>query len=423
MKSMETSFEGRSPAKRRSRPALLLAVAAVAALVPAVFAVSGGEGKVRRAAVPVGAVYTETNDPGGNKLVVYDRFPVGLLSRRQALSTGGKGSTQSVGCGPGCPILDSQNAVVVSETGKLVFAVNAGSDTVTSFRKTTSGLKRVNQASSGGDMPESLAIGDDVLYVLNVNTNNSNGTTGSISALRIASSGHLTPIAGSSQPLHHFAPPDATARGIGIDPTGRFVVATELAANAGAGSINTFAVKPSGKIGKAVPSQTSDGFPFGFDFDPRGHLVVANLHSPTAGNGSVSSYRPDGSSGRYKPIATKSSQGVLPCWVVVTDDGRFAYVVNTGAGQPAPIAGFGLSRSGGLTFKGLTASRQGEFARTDAALSRGSRYLYVLSPSVGHGPPSHIDEYKVTANGRLLFLAKTPPGDNLGVGTTGLAAR
>ena len=41
--------------------------------------------------------------------------------------------------------------------GKFVFAVNAGSDTVTSFRETASGLKLVNQVSSGGDLPESLA--------------------------------------------------------------------------------------------------------------------------------------------------------------------------------------------------------------------------------------------------------------------------
>ena len=89
--------------------------------------VTAGAGASTAAKV-VGAVYTQTNAPAGNSVVVFNRLANGKLKKREAVSTGGKGSTQSVGCGPGCPILDSQTAVVVSKNGKLVFAVNAGSD-------------------------------------------------------------------------------------------------------------------------------------------------------------------------------------------------------------------------------------------------------------------------------------------------------
>src|SRR5205814_9252694 len=90
---------------------------------------------------PVGAVYTQTNNPSGNAVVAFNRYANGTLKRRQAVSTDGNGSTQAVGCGPGCPIVDSQNEVVVSQDGQLVFAVNAGSNTVSSFRETATGLK------------------------------------------------------------------------------------------------------------------------------------------------------------------------------------------------------------------------------------------------------------------------------------------
>jgi 6-phosphogluconolactonase len=377
----------------------------------------------------VGAVYTQTNSPSGNSVVVFSRFADGKLKKRQSVGTGGKGSTQSVGCGPGCPILDSQTAVVVSKNGKFVFAVNAGSDTVTSFRKTASGLKRVSQVSSGGNMPESLALHANLLYVLNVATTNPNATTGNIYGLRIASNGKLSPV-GSSRTLANLAPPDRSAdpRAMDFKPNGKVIVVTELAAGFAStgppGRIDTFVVGSNGKAGPAVAHPASDALPFGFAFDNRGHLVVSQIRSP-AGNvdGSVSSYKVTDSGG-VTPISTKPSGGILPCWVVVSKDSRYAYVVNTGAGHPAPVTRFRIGSGGALTaLSKPAASRKGEFVRTDAALSRDSNFLYVLAPKLGPGNASHIDEYRRTANGGLKFIGSTQPGANLGIGATGLAAR
>lgn len=421
--------QGRSRINGRSR---LLAIAVIAALVPAAFLVSSGQGKVaERAGSPVvGKVYTETNDPAGNKVVVFNRKANGRLAKRQSVATGGKGSTQSVGCGPGCPILDSNYAVV--NRGRLVFAINAGSDSVTSFRQTRRGLRRVNKVASGGDMPEALALHGNLLYVLNVNTANGNGTTGNIYGFLVATTGRLTPIAGSSQPLANFSPREgtpggaATPRSINFDPTGSVIVVTELAANMGAGAIDTFVVDSSGKAAKVKAYPSSDGFPFGSAFDSKGHLVVTNLHVPDqTANGSVSTYRVN-RAGKVTAIDTKSSNGILPCWVAISGDDRFAFAVNTGAGPPATVARFELANSGNLTFKGLTPERANEFARTDIALSRDSRYAYVLSPQVAPptgAPASHIDEYRVTNTGGLVFIGKTAAGANLGVGVTGLAAK
>ena len=376
----------------------------------------------------VGAVYTQTNSPSGNSVVVFNRFANGKLKKRQSVPTGGKGSTQSVGCGPGCPILDSQTAVVVSKNGKFVAAINAGSDTVTSFRKTPSGLKRVSQVSSGGKMPESLALHGNLLYVLNVATDNGT-TTGNIYGMRISSSGKLSPL-GSSRPLANLAPPDRSAdpRAMDFKPNGRVIVVTELAAGfqetGPPGRIDTFVIGSNGKAGPAVAHPSSDALPFGFAFDNRSHLVVSQVRSP-AGNvdGSVSTYKVTDSGG-VTPIDTKPSSGILPCWVAVSSDGRYAYLVNTGAGHPAPVTRFRVGSTGALTpLSPPAASRSGEFARTDAALSRGSTFLYVLAPKVGPGNASHIDEYRRTANGGLKFIGSTQPGANIGIGATGLAAR
>jgi 6-phosphogluconolactonase len=191
------------------------------------------------------------------------------------------------------------------------------------------------------------------------------------------------------------------------------------------GRIDTFVVGSNGKAGPAVSHQSADGFPFGFTFDKRGHLIVTNIRNPMDPNtiGSVSTYTVS-DAGTVTPIATKSSGGVLPCWVVVTSNGRYVYVVNTGAGKPAPVTFFGLSSAGALTpLSPPAASRTGEFARTDAALSADSKFLYVLSPKVGPGAPSHIDQYRLAANGSMKLIGSTPAGANLGIGATGLAAR
>jgi 6-phosphogluconolactonase len=382
---------------------------------------------------PVGAVYTESNNPAGNAVTVFDRYADGTLALRQTVSTGGNGSTQGVGCGPGCPILDSQNEVVVSDDGKNVIAVNAGSDTVSSFRETEHhGLRLVGQVSSGGDMPESLALHDHTLYVLNVATENLNGTTGNVYGLRVSDHGHLSPL-GSSQPLAHAAPPDHSAdpRALGFDHDGKVLVATEIAAGFNdptygpPGAIDTFVIGHQDKAGPAVSHHTSDALPFGFAIDDHDQLVLSQIHKgdPPFTNGTVSTYQLSNSGG-VTPIDTKPSGGILPCWVIVTGDNKVAYVVNTGAGNPAPVNGFGIGNHGALTPLSPAAdSTAGEFARTDEALSKDSKYLYVLAPQVGPGAPSHIDEYSVNKNGSLTLIGATPAGANLGIGASGVAAR
>lgn len=406
---------------------LLVCVAAGVSLLCLWVLTAPGAGASTESRRAVGAVYTQTNDPVANSVVVFNRFANGTLRKRQTVRTGGRGSTQSVGCGPGCPILDSQTAVVVSNNGRFVFAVNAGSDTVTSFRETGRRLRRINQVSSGGDMPESLALHGNVLYVLNVATQNSNGTTGNIYGLRVSPRGRLSAL-GSSQPLASAAPPDHSAdpRAIAFKPNGKVLVVTEFAGgfeSGPPGRIDTFVVGSNGMAGPAVSHPSSDILPFGFAFDRHSHIVVSNIHDPV-GTGTVSTYTVT-NSGNLTPIETEASGGFLPCWIAVSNDNRFAYVVNTGAGPPSRVTHFGLSGNGNLTPLSPAAEHTGDFLQTDAALSRNSSFLYVLAPTGPNpaAPASHIDAWRRNSDGSLTFIGSTRANANLGAGASGLAAR
>jgi 6-phosphogluconolactonase (cycloisomerase 2 family) len=379
--------------------AVILAVAAAGAIAPVASA--------KRA----GAVYTETNGTSANAVVVFDRKANGKLTQRQIVKTGGKGGAQAQpGCTPpgGCPILDADSEVNVSPNGRLVFAVNAGSNSVTSFRETSTGLKRVDRKPSGGTFPTSVTSAGNLLYVLNQNS-------GSISGFHFSSDGHLHAIAGSSQALSANPPVGFGARQIGFDRTGRLLVVSVL----GASVIDTFVLNPSDQPLPATAFPSTTPLPFGFAFDIRNRLVMSQLTNPMA-TGDTAVYDVS-SAGSHAPNNTQPSQGAAPCWVAITKNGRYVFVVNTGGGAPATITRYALENNGTLTFLGLTPPNGNEFARTDEVLSRDSKYLYVLVPSVAKGNTSHIDEYRVGSNGDLTLIGATP--QTLAVGVSGLDGR
>jgi 6-phosphogluconolactonase len=313
----------------------------------------------------------------------------------------------------------------MTSNGKLVFAVNGGSDTVTSFRVTGRGLKRVDTESTGGDLPNSLVARNGLLYVLNT-------TSGNIYGLRYTSTGKLTQIPNSTKPIagqgQNTIFPSGGARQIGFDNTGSWIVITELATVGPAGPppglITSFKVNPDGTPGfpQSVKSQTP--LPFGFAFNQNNVMVLSEVNDPNGTtDGSVSSYGYDAGSGTPAAIPPPlTSGGALPCWVSLTKDGVHAFVINTGAGRPAGAAKYSVGPTGSLTANGVTEAPAGTFLWTDPAQSADSKYLYVLAPT---GPmntkKSHVDAYKVSAAGNLKFIGSTKK--NMPAGVSGLDGR
>src|SRR5438445_12899020 len=77
-------------------------------------------------------VFVQTNEPTGNRIVVYDRGDDGRLTPAGTYATGGNGSAAL----PGTETdhLASQASLVYDAAHRLLIAVNAGSDTVSAFR-------------------------------------------------------------------------------------------------------------------------------------------------------------------------------------------------------------------------------------------------------------------------------------------------
>jgi 6-phosphogluconolactonase (cycloisomerase 2 family) len=383
-------------------------------------------GSSKRPKPPAGTIVTQTNDPDGNRLVVFDRASNGKLTQRQSIATGGAGSTQDVGCGPGCPILDSVGAVEMIAGGRLVFVVNAGSDTITSFIRSRSGkYRRVESVRSGGDLPISLTTRLGLLYVLNT-------TSGNIMGFRFGPNGQMTAIPNSSKPIagqgQNQIFPSGGARQISFDRRGSHLVVSELATMPAGGGppgvISSFRLnRAAGTTGDAVSTPSRTPLPFGFAFTPENHLIMSEVNDPMgATDGSTSSYTYDTATGVPAPVATLTSGGALPCWVNLTRDGETAYVINTGAGRPAGVAKYTVGRDATLSSRGVTEAPRGTFLWTDPTLTRDGKYLYVLSPT---GPmnrrTSRIDGYRIAPSGNIRYIGSSRA--NMPAGVSGLDGR
>jgi 6-phosphogluconolactonase (cycloisomerase 2 family) len=343
-----------------------------------------------------GAVYTLSNAVAGNSVVVFSRRSDGVLSQRGAVLTGGKGTGAGLG---------SQGAVALSLDGRWVYAVDAGSNTVSVLHVTLSGLEPYQTIDSQGQMPISLTVHHNLLYVLNA------GGAGNIAGFSISPKGKLTPLAGSSRGLGGSATGPAQ---VSFAPDGDTLVVTEKAAN----MIVTYDVGGDGRPSQPHTHASSGNTPFGFDFAGRDTLVVSEANGNPAGGSAVSSYEVDDGQFRVITPSAPDHQNAA-CWVVATDSGRFAYTANAASDS---ISGYRVDARGRISLldaNGVTAFVGAGAHPTDMALSLGSIFLYVLdAPVAGSG---RVSGYAVNpANGSLRPLGTFGSMD---LSVVGLAAR
>ncbi len=398
---------------RSMRAAGLLLIAAVSVAMPATAAAKKPAKKV------AGFFYTETNG-NPNKLVVFARYSDGTLKQQGTVATGGQGGHQGqpinvmapppvcTGNGAGCPSLDSQDAIASTPNGKLLFAVNAGSNTVSSFRVTRHGAQLVNQVSSGGQFPNSLTVHGNLLYVLNSNSLN-------IQGLSFTSSGVLTPISGASRPLNPNGTIPGAPHDISFDNTGKWIVVAKLTnpmTLSPVNAIDTFPVNANGTVGPAVSSNSAVPVAFSIGFDSGNNVLITTLGNPFAFMaGSLESYS-IGPTGSLTHIASVSTVGYAPCWDV--ESGKYGYIVNADIlGPAAPsVSTFRLFGNGHFTYLGHTPRLGAEPLETDEILSRDGKYLYVLSPiddrAFAGVNISHVDVFKIGSNHKPSLIQQTP---------------
>lgn len=332
------------------------------------------------------AVFTSSNAAAGNAVLAFNRAPDGSLTAAGSLSTGGTGTGAGLG---------SQGAIALTEDGNRLFVVNVGSNDISVLDVRENGLSLLDREPSGGVMPISLTVHGDVLYVLNAGTPN-------ISGFRIKENGRLSPIAGSTQALSAGAAGPAE---VAFSPNGEWLAVTEK----GSSKIDTYKVNDKGVAGAAVTTVSNGSTPFGFAFDPRGRLIV----SEAAAN-AVSSYAVANDGGLH--VVTGSlvdGTQQAPCWIAVTENGRYAYATNAHSGT---ITGFKIGHDGSLTLlnsNAITATPGG--APLDMAFSDGDKLLYVFNNSA-----RQFNVFRAHDDGSLTSLG------NMGsfpAGSAGIAAR
>ena len=364
---------------RRSRVLLVPALALVLAGVSATQAMASSS-------APVGALFSQTNDPNGNVVQKFDRHSDGRLEAVGTFATGGVGLSSLGG---------RQGAVELSDDEEFVYAVNAGSNTVTTFRVTRQGLDLVGQVPSGGTAPASVDEQDGRVYVLN------SGDVANVTAFTAGPDGTLTPIPGGTRRL----PGAQGAAQVSVTPEGGALVVSERVSN----RLETLPLDGDGAPGAPVITPSSGNVPFGFAISRRGDIVVSE-----AGATAVSSYR-FGAGGALATIT-----GSLPvgqggvCWVAISPDGRFAYTGNASGS----ISGFGLAPDGTLTAldeDGLTAVVTP--TPRDLDFSRNGRYLYTVSPGNAN-TGGRVTGYRVAADGSLAEITRVAAA----TGLTGTAA-
>ena len=337
-----------------------------------------------------GAVFAMTNAANGNHIETYARNEDGSLQWVTEVATGGNGSGGTI------DPLHSQGSLRLSQDHRLLFAVNAASGTVSSFRVNGTELTLVDTVASGGAFPSAVAQSGSLLYVLNA------GGNGSISGFRVNPNGHLQPIPNSTRSLSGSS---VSPTSLDFSPNGQFLAVVESSAN----NLDLFRVFPNGTVSDLVANSLPGTSPFAALFAPNGTLIVAGTAN------TISSFRVNWNQTIDPITQSLPTDGKATCWSVITPNGRIIYAINAGSSN---IAGYTISRTGALTPLGdtIVGSNPAGSTNLDTAITLDGRFVYTLNAGTGS-----VGIFSVQSDGTLLNIGQVT-GLPASAGINGLAA-
>ncbi len=339
-------------------------------------------------------VFVQNDATSGNTVFVYDRGADGSLTEAGHYATGGLGAAL-----PDSVVdhLAGQGSLTYDPARQVLYAVNAGSNTVTVFAVRGDQLQRVQVVSAGGQFPLSVTAHGAYVFVLN----GQNG--GSVEGyLNLA--GRLIPVSHRELGLPTTSPAGTprflTAPGqVTFSPDGHRILVTTK----GNGTVEVFRVGPFAQLGRPVVTADTTGaannVPFDVSFDRSGAVYVAE-----AGANTVARYRlnRDDSLSLIDRIATGQQ---ATCWIVA---GRQAlYASNAGSGTLTTVQGNGALRNAGTTAT--------DAGVTDATVTSDGRNLYVQT-----GANGIVDEFSIGHDGSLASIGSVTVPD--AVGAEGIAS-
>ena len=379
-----------------------IAVGCFAALPSTLHASSGAE-----------YVYVESNlsAPNSNSIYAFQRGPNGQLQRLAGspFATGGTGVTYAgYSTGP----FDSDQEIIVNSQQTLLFAVNAGSNTISVFNINKGGSLSPVEGSpfpAGGAAPVSLAINGNTLYVAN-----QGGTLGAASsmlpnyvAMRIEGDGVLRPIDDQTNDTSRDFQSSVSVS-IGSSPSQAYLPPASnllFGADFEGGLLQRFQYDGVGRLHELSPialpasefnDTTTGRLPLGLWSNPRQPILYVGY--VTANKMGV--YRYD-AAGSLKFLRTVSNAGQGICWIRSNSAGDRLYTTDTTTNQvsvydaqdaayPVEIQTFSLAGAGNGFQEGLSGDEKS---------------LYVLSQrsaaSTPEGQGNVLHSLTVNADGTL----------------------
>ena len=365
----------------------------------------------------VGHLYAMTNAATGNAVVHYGRGAGGQLNVLATTPTGGNGvgGTSVVSGAQSVDPLFSSDSLFLSSDHTRLFAANAGSGSVSSFRVGADGaLNLVGSYDAGGDLPTSLAAYGSLLYVSHAKPSASGSQ---LTGFRVASDGSLSPIPGAA-----YAPSGTTiGTQVLFSPDGKLLEFSGLMT----GQVTLFPVNADGSLGTPVVNASAAPGPFGAAFLGNGKLLVSEVGAPGAKNaGSVSSYNV-AAGGTLTPLSSGVGNGQnATCWLALTPDGEYLYASNTSSGN---VSIYGVGADGSLKLTSGNSAYHAPQGTVDVAgnpssgpvdnvVSADGEFFYQQFSGLGL-----VAAYRIEADGGLTPVQGGDGGGLPQLGSEGLA--
>ena len=342
-------------------------------------------------------VYAMTNDATKNEVLEFAQGSDGTFHSTGSFATGGRGS------GGITDPLQSQGSLTISQDHSLLFAVNAGSGTVSSFRIVRDRLVLADQKPTDGSEPVAVAQHGNFVYVLN------EAGDGGVAVFSVDASGHLSQIPNSTTLLSGTGLGGAS---IAVSPDGQLLAVVERAAD----NIDIFHILPNGTL--SAITTTPDSNPGGFSavFSQGGQLLVSETGPSGVANGSTISSFTVNSNATLTTISNAvPTEGAANCWLAITPNGKWVYTSNSGSDN---ISGFNVAQNGTLTpiGSGVVAAIPAGSHNVDIAVSGDSKFVFTQDTAAGT-----IGVWSVNTDGSLKEVDLVPGLPKLS-GTNGLAA-
>ncbi len=336
------------------------------------------------------AVFVMTNSATENQILSYTVQSDGSLKAYGTYATGGRGS------GGTTDPLGSQGSLTLSQDHSLLFAVNAGSGKLSSFRVDGPRLELADVKPSGGAAPVAVAEHGGLVYVLNFAGNSD------VVGFKV-DDGALWQIAGSER---YLSAANSGASSLAFSTDGKFLLVTEKLTN----NIDVFPVNADGTLGTVVVTKDASSGLFDLVVAPDSAVIALE-----AGNSSVTPFQIGVTGALTSLSAAVPTLGAASCWHVVTPNGLFLYTSNAGSGT---ISGFKLTGGGVISPIASTtvATYPTGSTNLDIAASGDSKYLYTVNTGSGM-----IGVLAIQSDGTLKVIG-TLPAFTAKSGANGIAA-